>query len=193
MSHLSPVEFIDFAEGTLPPARASHLRACDACRGEADTLHAALLAARSTDIPEPSPLFWDHFSARVRERISEAPEEASSWWRPRVAILATAITVLLVAVTLDQRPPQLVPPPALVPGAHIQPATADSQPDAAWEMLASLAEESPANTDTSLDATHALGLSVRPATLDRAVEEMSATEREELGRLLQDELKRSGA
>jgi hypothetical protein len=37
------------------------------------------------------------------------------------------------------------------------------------------------------------GLSLRPAAIDRAVLELTPAERSELGRLLQNELKRAGA
>jgi hypothetical protein len=42
------------------------------------------------------------------------------------------------------------------------------------------------------DDPHAAPLAVRPSEIDRAVSTLSAPEREELSRLLQDEMKRAG-
>ncbi len=90
MSHLTPEEFVDAVDGTLGPLsddRLRHLKGCVRCRDELASLGATLRDTRAADIPEPSPLFWDHLSRRVRERISkEAETEAraasagDAWW-----------------------------------------------------------------------------------------------------------------
>ena len=68
-AHFSPREFIDALDGTLPPARRTHLAECDRCGDE----YAALQALRGEAgeagvVPEPSPLFWRHFSDRIHIR-----------------------------------------------------------------------------------------------------------------------------
>ncbi len=68
MRHLTPEEFVDLAEGARAEASAPHLQACDACRRQLAELRATMSAAADIDAPEPSPLFWDHFSARVARR-----------------------------------------------------------------------------------------------------------------------------
>src|SRR5262245_46229042 len=70
MKHLTPSEFIDAAEDALAAARAAHLDACADCRAQAANLTAALRQADAGEIPEPSPLFWNHLSARVREAVA---------------------------------------------------------------------------------------------------------------------------
>ena len=50
-------------------------------------------------MPEPSPLFWDHFSERVRQATAAAPTPApvvwwSSAWRPVVGVAAGLAVVL---------------------------------------------------------------------------------------------------
>src|SRR5437867_2824093 len=80
MKHLSAEEFVDAAEGTLAAVRAAHLRTCEACRTQADSLGALLRDTAAIDVPDPSPLFWDHFSARVRERIAGQPEADRASW-----------------------------------------------------------------------------------------------------------------
>jgi len=193
MSHLSPAEFADHAEGTLAPAREAHLHECRGCREQADAVRDAFATTRDVTDMEPSPLFWEHFSARVRERIADTPVAPPPWWRGHAAMLASAITVMLLVLVIGLDAPR--PRVAGIPmssGASIS--ALDARPDAAWDMLASLAEEDTSVTSGApSDAAHALGLSVRPATVDAAVLELSAAEREELGRLLKDELKRSGA
>ena len=72
--HLTPEELIDFAEGTRAEAAAPHLQSCEVCRHHIVALRATMSAAADVDVPEPSPLFWDHLSQRVHEAV--AAEEA---------------------------------------------------------------------------------------------------------------------
>ncbi len=65
MKHLSHDELLDAAEGH--GGGREHVDACTACRAEVEALAAALREAKSVDVPEPSPLFWEHLAARVRE------------------------------------------------------------------------------------------------------------------------------
>src|SRR5213594_321234 len=79
-----------------------------------------IAALRQVDVPEPSPLFWDHLSQRVREAVANEPPPAPGWMnRLNVAWAAgvfgaVAIVVLAVVVTLHRGAPQPVssaPPP----------------------------------------------------------------------------------
>src|SRR5437870_13181852 len=126
MKHLSAEEFVDAAEGTLAAVRAAHLRTCEACRTQADSLGALLRDTAAIDVPDPSPLFWDHFSARVRERIAGQPEaDRASWlsagWS-RVMSRATSrglrtllplgvFVALVIAVIAGTLLPRLTTPP----------------------------------------------------------------------------------
>ena len=105
MSHLSPAEFVDLAEGTLDARRAAHAGTCDACRAQAAVVRDALqMTGAADDVPEPSPLFWDQLSARVRETVAREPR--SSWqfgWRgvqPDAAMLAIAAAIIAVLVVI---------------------------------------------------------------------------------------------
>ena len=128
MSHLTPEEFVDAVDGTLGPLsddRLRHLKGCVRCRDELTSLGVTLRDTRAADIPEPSPLFWDHLSRRVRERISkEAETEAraasarDAWWwawtwsRPLIPRIVAAGLVLTAGLggwgwrgqTMEQRP-----------------------------------------------------------------------------------------
>src|SRR5947209_4084031 len=79
MGHLKSNELIDLAEGIRPEASAPHLQACGDCRRQLDDLRAMMTAAANVDVPEPSPLFWDHLSARVHAAVDAdgAPRRAT--------------------------------------------------------------------------------------------------------------------
>ena len=80
--HLSPEELIDLAEGARAEAAAPHLQSCEVCRHEIVALRATMSAAAAVELPEPSPLFWDHLSQRVREAVGgeEAPVSRFPGW-----------------------------------------------------------------------------------------------------------------
>lgn len=80
--HLTPEELIDSRERQLPPARQAHADACAVCRAELARLDEVLLDVAAVDVPEPSPLFWDHLSARIRDRIAHEPPPAPARENP---------------------------------------------------------------------------------------------------------------
>lgn len=200
MKHLSPSEFVDFAEGTLAPAPAAHADACDACRAQAAVVRDAMRAAAAADVPEPSPLFWEHLSARVREGIAaEQPRRVWSWlgWRESLRLAAAIAVVAAIASTTwlvrdAQRSREVAPAvqdrTAATPRAG-QTVDADAGVDAdnaeVWAVLTAVA------SDMAIEEAGAAGMKPHPAAVDRAVQEMTSAELTELGRLLQSELKRS--
>jgi hypothetical protein len=109
MTHLRETEFVDFAEGTLAAPRIAHLEACAACRAQAEEISTALHEAAAVEMPEPSPLFWEHFSARVRNQVAnEVPERAPSWTTVAIRVLmplaaAVAVVIGIVSATLLPR------------------------------------------------------------------------------------------
>ena len=103
MKHLTSAQLVDFIEGVLPAERAAHVGACARCRQEADELRAVMCEVREVDVPEPSPLFWDHLSQRVRDACGAEPKVGSSGWVPswslsRVALAVTTVTVVVAVV-----------------------------------------------------------------------------------------------
>src|SRR5207244_9810157 len=81
-----------------------HLAECAVCRLQLAELKAMISAAAEVDVPEPSPLFWDHLSARVREAVAaEGTARRPFWTWPRLTIPAAAVATaaLLVVVTLN--------------------------------------------------------------------------------------------
>jgi hypothetical protein len=194
MRHLSGNELVDAVEGTLAADRSAHAAECGACREQVDALRATLNDAASIDVPEPSPLFWDHFSARVRKAVDEAPAPTVAWWRrPAVSLaLAAAGAVLVVAAVWMNQPASLVRPAPVVATAPpdvsgSSDAGAANANDAVWALLRAAA------SDLELKDAHDAGLSVRPASVDKAVLDLTPVERTELERLIREEMKHSGA
>ena len=95
MSHLSRDERLLALDGALEATRQTHLASCAACRTDVETLGRVLARVRAVDVPEPSPLFWDHLAARVGDAIARepAPVPERGWWSPRLAWAAAAVVV----------------------------------------------------------------------------------------------------
>ena len=154
------------------------------------------------DVPEPSPLFWDHFSARVRDEIANETPGRWGWTsglRPwPVAAAAAVVVALLVAVSVFRAPSNQpaagtdrqevadARPPAVAPvDADADPD--DVEVDEAWAVVRAVAD------DVVWDDVTDAGISARPGSADRAIQTLSAAERTELAALIAEELKRSGA
>jgi hypothetical protein len=178
-SHLRPEEFVDAMDGVLSPERQPHLDACDECRRELEVLVTTGRVARTSEVAEPSPLFWDHFGERVREATAaSAPGVSiwSMWWRPLGAMAAAAAGIALVVV--------LRPTPA-DPGGSFAAAppseAATMADDGSWDLVVGLAAE--------LDEADVRAV-VKPAegTADAMLQELTADQREALVRILQQEI-----
>ena len=105
--HLSPQEFVESLDGVLATSRLDHLHACAECRADLDRLRSVVTEVQAAEMPEPSPLFWNHFSERVRQATAAAPTPvAASWWsaawRP-VAGFAAGLAVVILPVLLWPR------------------------------------------------------------------------------------------
>jgi hypothetical protein len=199
-THLSESEFVDLAEDALDPRRAAHAESCASCREQADALRAMLRDAASVEVPEPSPLFWDHLSARVRDEVAaDAVARRPGWiWSglrglmPLAAVAALVVAVISgVLLVRGVSPGHLRSEPiARTVTAPVAPdrwpdATPDAKNAEVWAVLTAAA------SGLEFEDAHAAGMHVHQATIDHAVQDMSAAERTELGRLLQTELKRS--
>ena len=197
--HLNTEALVDIAEGTRTESAAPHLAACEVCRAQVRELRAMMSAAHDVEVPEPSPLFWDHLSSRVSRAVAEEGARLSffSFLRARTfqASALVAVMALLVAVVLTPRIPAPVPASIGAP-APVAVADADfglelirdvtSDDDASLTVVASLTD------DVDMDTAREAGLAPR-GSAEHAVTHMSEAELRELGRLLQEELTRSGA
>jgi len=107
-AHLTPEQFVDLAKGTQPESAVPHLAACAACRKELADLRAMMTATSEVEIPEPSPLYWDHLSSGVHDAVAQEPGPQS--WRERVMrpfvlvpSLGAALAALIFAVVVLNR------------------------------------------------------------------------------------------
>ena len=70
--HLTPEQLVDAAEGGADALADRHLSGCARCRTQLAGLQATMASVAATGgaVPEPSPLFWDHFQRRVIESVA---------------------------------------------------------------------------------------------------------------------------
>jgi hypothetical protein len=188
MTHLTPDELIDAMEaeadngnavGLLAADRRAHLAACDVCRREVDALSATLGDAKQASVPEPSPLFWNHFSERVRVAIDEAPSAAwPTWmrWQVLAPLGAVALIILGLMISVPKQDRSSFTEEMV---AADSPATDDT-----WVMVENLVGE------IDLDTASAAGV-IEPGVAEQAVLQLTAEEQRELTRLLKAELQRA--
>jgi hypothetical protein len=198
MRHLPPETLIDLAEGTRPESSAPHLESCERCRGQLAELRATMSAAADVDVPEPSPLFWGHFSARVSGAIAAegAPRAAAwldgwSWSRLSAPVAVAGVIVLAAIVSVRMGAPArpLAPSQSAASSAEVVAAgdPALSSDDPSLDLVADLAE------GVEWDTASEPGLTPHEDAVDRAVGQLNDTERRELQRLLKEELAHAGA
>lgn len=199
MTHLIPEEIVGAADGVLAGARMRHLDECEICRRRVEDVTGLLKEAASDQVPEPSPLFWEHLSARVRAAIDAEPAFARWWrrrpgWRVLVPAGAVAMVALVAGLTQLREPPAepalqsvaLPPSTPFVPAPEPRPAALDdrlARDD--WQMVADLVM--PLDWETA----RAAGLGLEPGDAEAAVATLTSEERLELHRLLALELQRS--
>src|SRR4051812_8144321 len=106
-THLTPEQCVEAAEAPRAEYQA-HIDECASCARQVADLHRLMAdVTLAADVPEPSPLFWEHLSARVREAVDAAPAPMPWWraqWRP---IAATAGVLSVVAIIAVMKVPAL--------------------------------------------------------------------------------------
>lgn len=182
MTHLTADELVDALDDALEAGRQAHLEACESCRQQVVELGATLGATRDVEVPEPSPLYWEHLSRRVRTAIDAEPPTAGGgrgWlrWPVLAPVAALALLVMALAVSLPREAP-------IARAVAINEA-ADTAVEDSFAVVADLVGD--LDWDTAVSA----GLIVSPGAADRAVLDLTALEQRELARLLQAELTRA--
>jgi len=190
-NHLSPSEFVEAVERTLDASRLAHLGACETCRREVADLAALMQDVQATVVaPEPSPLFWDHFSRRVQAATAHEPvvaptlwDRVSSWsWTPiATAAAVIAVAVLAVVIRLPNGgapvPSELTGISATVPGEVDEIGLGDPAPDEALALVTDLA------SDLSWDEMQEIAQPSRDLTA-AALGQLTAAQRAELALLV---------
>lgn len=203
--HLKAEELVDVLESRAATRAWVHVERCAECRARVDVLTEMRRAVAEIDAPQPSPLFWSHLSARIHEAVEGERRPAGAPWRwplrfavPAVA-MAAAVALLVASLTVlgtrTQTPPmesmesmgsmtRLAEFAAMLEETDVPIETQNADP--AWELVMAVAE------DAQWDDLSAEGL-VRPGTADLGLLQLSAEERLELARLLNEELKKTEA
>jgi anti-sigma factor RsiW len=186
MTHFTPEELVDALDGTLGANRRAHLDTCDQCRREAASLHALMSDLRSSEVPEPSPLFWDRLSARVRQTIDEEPLSAPRrWFQWPVLVPVAGLAMLVIALIGALAQPTVSNSEATAVAAMSEPLDAvDAESE--WALLADLV------ADLDYEAANEQGIATPVGAADAAVWQLSLGEQEELLRLLRAELGAGG-
>ena len=155
MTHLTDAEFVDLLDGDLAAPRAAHVERCEACRSQVDAMRGVLSLTATNAVPEPSPLFWSHLSAHVRETIATQPIEPDAGsagcvldvrgrQRPRCATLVLVAGIWRAMPTPTNRPIVAEPTAAVTPPAAL-----------------STAAELDADADDDIDSRRGLGAGPR--------------------------------
>jgi hypothetical protein len=196
-SHLAGHELVDALDGTLDPRRLAHAAGCHTCAEQVEELHAIASDVAAVDVPEPPAFFWSQLSARVRAAVAEEPLPAPGslvwrrWGHPALAIAAAVAIVGTIASLTGLWPSNSgtsEPPPAVALQTHddVEPGEdvfAQIDNDEAWALVRTLAE------DLDHDELEGEGVSARRGAADHLASELTAAERIELARLLQEQLK----
>jgi hypothetical protein len=186
--HLRSQEFIDALDGTLAVDRLEHLDGCDACRAELAGLQSVMADVRPAGtVPDPSPLFWDHFSARIRHATAAEPLPGPApWWQPiwRPAAAFAAVAAVLAVMLLTRTAPREDSSP--VDQMALDASVADQLSD---ESESSLAFLSAAASDLSWEEARAADLTPRAQVVDSAIERLTAAQRAELVKLIREDLR----
>jgi len=188
MRHLNEEELIDLAEGTTPESSSSHLASCEQCRRQLKDLRGVMLEASRVEVPEPSPLFWDHLSARVHDAIANenAPQASSNRWWWFVPVGAFAAIVLAAAITFRGNGAQpLNAPHPEMPAGSVASESVPLADDPSLSLIADLAGE------VDWDAASEAGFATAAGSIDRAVSDLTPEERMELQRILKEEMSKS--
>jgi hypothetical protein len=207
--HLTPEELIDLAEGTQNDASVPHVMACAACRRQLVEARAMLASVADVEVPEPSPLFWDHLSRRVSDAVAAEGAPHGSWlvpswmWTSAAPLAVVTMVVTLVAALgprfITPREPNRTAttaaatatvastgpavPTASSPGELLSDSL-QTPDDLSLELVAELTDAAGINGDAGLATS---------GSAEHAVTHLSGSELQELGRILQQELAHAGA
>jgi hypothetical protein len=183
--HLRPEEFveaIDAAEA-LDAAGRAHLAQCEVCQRELADLRDMMQETTKVSASAPSPLFWDHFSERVRVATSTVPVRAPWWqgWGRTAGVIGAAVAAVALVMILQPRiiaplrpaDSAVTPTPALV--------TADAVDDGTWSIVVGVAAG--LKYADVKDAAQPVS-----GTADAVIDELTPAQRTALARLLEKEM-----
>ena len=137
----------------------------------------------SGEVPELSPLFWNHLSARVREAVAIEPIPRAWWslhWRPIAALVTSVAAIALVAFLRTGMPGQMGQADAVTASTH------EPFADVAFSEMWRLIEV--AAPTIEMQSAQEAGLMPSQYATDQAIESLTPAQREALVRLLRKEM-----
>ncbi len=154
----------------------THLGRCDTCRREIQALRAVLREVTELETPEPSPLYWEALSERIRDAVARERRGAVPpvAWGPWVSWAGGLGVAVVLALVLVGPFPDLGAPERLqaVPD---EPGVADA--DQEWQLLLTIVDGGGEPIgDEWLDA--------RPGVMEGLVADLTGEERATLIELL---------
>ena len=101
------------AEEQSAPEVLAHLRQCNACTQELESLRSTMALMDEWEAPEPSPYFLTRLQAHVREERQKEPVRSSvfAWLRRPVMAASLAAALIVGGVSYRFVIPMLYPPP----------------------------------------------------------------------------------
>jgi hypothetical protein len=141
--------------------------------------------ANALDVPEPSPLFWEHFPERVRTAVDAVPVEAPAWWRRRPAMLAIALGLAVLTAGWVFYAPQRLTSDVVAPDVAMMVPDEDDllEDDPDWAVMSSLA------ASAGVEMLREAGFGVAPGGSEAAIDDLDEAERADLVAMLRAEMK----
>jgi hypothetical protein len=143
--HLPEETLMDVVDGTADPRAREHVLACPTCRSRVSEAAATWSLAQASDVPEPSPLYWEAFRRQVDRRIQG--EGRRPWLRVLVPLAAAAGLVVALTGSPSAPPASSVPTAASVLPAWS--ALPPAEDDPGFEVLRAVA-----SSDSDLAASY---------------------------------------
>ena len=189
MAHLNETQLLDALDGRIDPAAAAHLAVCRDCNDRVDELRSVIETigpAEQNNVPEPSPLFWEQFPARVSRAIDAQPKSAGWWtvwhWWGSAVTAAVVLLILVLPLRREAAAPHGIPQAddaAAIGAADVLAAPENLDDDEAWAIVRAVAEEA------GYEEVQESGVRPRAESIERAALELSDDERAELARLIE--------
>jgi anti-sigma factor RsiW len=195
MTHLTPEQLVEALEGQTSQRAgvAEHLATCERCQAELASMAETLGDVETWSMPEPSPLFWEHLSRRVRAATSDealplAPSWAEVWsrtWRPLAAVAAAtgALALMFVLRSAHVSAPGTSPvgtPTAVAESTATTTPALDETNDEALNVMAVLAQ------DLRKDEVQQIARPSADAT-GAVIEDLTPAQRAELVKLIKSQ------
>ena len=93
-AHLSDESVVELAAGDGGSGELEHAAACEACAHRVRESRDAIELLQRSEVPEPSPLYWQALRSGVQRRIAEDKRQAALW----TMLVPLAAAAALVAV-----------------------------------------------------------------------------------------------